>query len=71
MYNFSERLVLSAYVDYIETFMSDLTTDEKMLTLTDLCCDGMNDRAFESMIVIDYLDKHHEKFFEDLEVRFD
>lgn len=71
MYNFPERLVLSAYVDYIETYMNDLTVDEKMLTLSELCCDGMNDPAFESVIVIDYLDKHSEKFLEDLEVRFD
>lgn len=69
MYEYHENLVLAAYSDYINTHFKDVSDNQKMEYLSDLCMDGLADPTFESLIVIDYLDKYYETFLEDMEVK--
>ena len=71
MYDFPEQLVLAAYSDHINRHMSDQPDDDKMEMLSELCLDGMSDPVYESMFVLDYLDRYYEKFSKDARLKFD
>ena len=70
MYDFPEQLVLAAYSDHINRRMRNCDDDQKMEMLSELCLDGLNDPALESVFVLNYLDRYYETFSKDLEVKF-